>query len=165
MSTTYGKWETFVSEVYIPQLRKKVPALAVRRLVRTVGLFGVVRERWQEFCPDAGVGAARLCRVLNGESEPEPKLDEWRCRSVQHHDGSIETSNGYRFSTEAMKAELARREQAEQMTTTTSSASSVNNVGRMEFAPYHYKVEHLRTEKRTGPSDRRKPAKRGKGRR
>lgn len=96
MSTTYGKWEVEALQYGLVVRRK------VTREAWPLG-FHWKRERW-ELAPYDGGAPHRLCRVLNGEPEPAPpevKLSDFRNAFL---------SDEYRFSTEALKAELVRRD-------------------------------------------------------
>lgn len=161
MSTTYGKWQV----VELGNDRG-TSDYWLKRTVRST-IFGFVRES-VEFQFHAGVDIARLCRVLNNEPEPtppEPKLDDRQPMACPPlHDGINHIPpSPYRFPTEALRAELARREAEEKGIGWVSQG--INGVGCVPPGTtvsntggdtYFYSVKYPSANKRTGPADRRK---------
>ena len=108
--------------------------------------FGFTRETWEKMRRPSGgwpQDIPRFLRALNEEPEPEVKLSDG---------GRV---SPYRFSTDALKAELARREKEDGPTVTGSTSWTINGVNGtvVLIEPVHFPIHTLERRK----ADRRKP--------
>ena len=97
----------------------------VGEITRTVTThpFGFTRVRTEaQLIPDTVRDGDKYVRALNGEPEPEVKLDDG---SADIPIGFPWTENSYRFSAAALKAELVRRENADARAWPTSSMTGL----------------------------------------
>ena len=92
-----GKWVYQAPKCYYGEITRTV----------TTRPFGFTRVKTEtQRVPDAVRDIPKYVRALNGEPEPEVKLDDG---SADIPIGFPWLENSYRFSTAALKAELARR--------------------------------------------------------